>query len=255
MFQSLSGLRRKLITFGLVGMACLSASFLAAEPAWAASAPAQSVSDDDIQAYESRHGYTILCPKKPQVIPASIFFEGENKKGDVLVFDGYYNDVTHTFVTRNAWAILVDDFDTKDVPDFNKISEQEAETYLEKLMHTNPFEGVSLINLTPTNKAVLANTAKEIEIDENGDGQDVDTAVAETQQAVVFFRTPDGRCFTARLIDNPVLREQAVKDFLVGVASIMSKGTQDAVAGSASTSDKQKASNSKDKKTKKDKKK
>ena len=83
MFQSLSGLRRKLITFGLVGMACLSASFLAAEPAWAASAPAQSVRDDDIQAYESRHGYTILCPKKPQVIPASIFFEGENKKGDV----------------------------------------------------------------------------------------------------------------------------------------------------------------------------
>ena len=250
MFHSLSGFRRKLITFGLVGMACLSSSFLAAEPALAASAPAQSVSDDDIQAYESRYGYTILCPKKPQVIPASIYFEGENKKGDVLVFDGYYNDVTLTFVTRNAWAILVDDFDTKDVPDFNKISEQEAETYLTKLMQTNPLEGVSLINLTPTNRAVLAKTAKEIEINENG--QEVDTAVAETQQAVVFFRTPDGRCFTARLIDNPVLRENSVKDFLLGIASI--RNTKGEATASANTAGKQKTNDSKDKKAKKDKK-
>ena len=247
MFHSFSGLRRKLIAAGLVGMACLSASFLAVPPAWAEAAPEQTVSDEDIQAYESRYGYTILCPKKPQVIPASVFYEGENKKGDVLVFDGYYSDATHTYFIRNGWAILVDDFDTKAVPDFNKVSEKDAETYLENLIHSNPFEGVSLINLTPTNKAILAKTAKEIEIDEKGDGQEVDTAVAETQQAIVFFRTPDGRCFTARLIDNPVLRDSAVQDFLLGLASL--RNVKNPASGKADVQQSSKGNqNKKDKK-------
>ena len=32
-----------------------------------------------------RYGYTIVCPKKPSVVPASMLFD-EKEKGDVLIF-------------------------------------------------------------------------------------------------------------------------------------------------------------------------
>lgn len=56
----------------------------------------------------ARYGYSIVCPKKPNVIPLSIM--EEKAKGEVLIFDndGYY--------INNAWIIMVNAFDENEIP-------------------------------------------------------------------------------------------------------------------------------------------
>lgn len=184
----------------------------------AAEAVADSDSELKVYLYENeKYGYTMLCPYQPEgIIPASMIYEG--KKGDILVFSSSSDD--NGYAIHHAWVILVDAFDDKAVPDLNKISEQEAESYLEKLMHSNGYEGISLVNLTENNKGIFAVTAKEVEIDTDGDGEFDVTATAETQEAVAFFRTEKGRCFAMHLIDNPELRKESIALFQFGVSSV-----------------------------------
>ncbi len=162
-----------------------------------------------------RYGYTMLCPSAPAgVIPASMFYEDNNKKGDVIVFDSTGYNVKY------AWVVLVDAFDDKSVPDLNKISEKEAGEYLQKLMHSYGYEGISLINLSDSNKAIYGLTARSLEIDTNGDGVPDTTAEAATQMAVTFFRTEKGRCVSVQLIDNPTIREDALAAYQRGVTTL-----------------------------------
>ena len=167
-----------------------------------------------VYSFVSDYDYGMLCPHKPVgIIPASQLY-GDDRKGDVLIFENEGYNIKH------AWVILVDAFDTKAVPDFNKISEKDAETYLEKLMHSSGYEGISLVNLTQDNKAVFGITAKEVEIDTDGDGVMDARAVAETQEAVVFFRTSKGKCIAMHLIDNPILRKETVGAFQYGASTL-----------------------------------
>ena len=157
------------------------------------------------------YGYTIQCPKKPNVIPASMLYEG--KKGEVLIFD---ND---GYNIRNAWVVLTNAFDEKKMPDLNKLKEADARKYLSDLMGNNGYEGVMLINLSAKNKAIYAVTAKTVDIDTDGDGKVDATATANTQMAVTFFRGNKNGRYSVQLIDNPVLRESALRDFQKGVVS------------------------------------
>ena len=182
----------------------------------AAEAAAQTAADQTQPAagytYTSKvYGYTIQCPKKPNVIPASMLYEG--KKGEVLIFD---ND---GYNIRNAWVILTNAFDEKKIPNLNKLKEAEAKNYLSELMARNGYEGVMLINLSETNKAIYAITAKTVDIDTDGDGKADATATANTQMAVTFFRGNKHGRYSIQLIDNPALRETALKDFQKGVVS------------------------------------
>ena len=182
----------------------------------AAEAAAQAASDQTQPAagytYTSKvYGYTIQCPKKPNVIPASMLYEG--KKGEVLIFD---ND---GYNIKNAWVVLTNAFDEKKMPDLNKLKEADARKYLSELMGSNGYEGVMLINLSATNKAIYAVTAKTVDIDTDGDGKVDATATANTQMAVTFFRGNKNGRYSVQLIDNPVLRESALKDFQKGVVS------------------------------------
>lgn len=157
------------------------------------------------------YGYTIQCPKKPNVIPASMLYEG--KKGEVLIFD---ND---GYNIRNAWVILTNAFDDKKIPNLNKLKEDDAKKYLSELMSRNGYEGVMLINLSASNKAIYAITAKTVDIDTDGDGKVDATATANSQMAVTFFRGNKNGRYSVQLIDNPVLRDSALKDFQKGVVS------------------------------------
>ena len=47
----------------------------------------------------------------------------------------------------------------------------EAEKLLSGIMGSNGYEGIMLVNLNAKNKAIYAVTAKEVEIDEDGDGK------------------------------------------------------------------------------------
>lgn len=190
-----------------------------------------------------QYGYTIQCPQKPVgVIPASALYE--DKKGEVLIFD---ND---GYNIKYAWVVLTDAFDNKSVPDLNKLKEPEAEKLLSGIMGSNGYEGIMLVNLNAKNKAIYAVTAKEIEIDENGDGQIDGVAKADTQMAVAFFRTEKGNRYGVELIDNPDLRESSLAAFQKGITTLKDVDGKQLM----SSKDKKVKNVKKDKKDKKNKK-
>ena len=157
--------------------------------------------------------YTSQCPQKPVgVIPASALYE--DKKGEVLIFD---ND---GYNIKYAWVVLTDAFDNKNVPDLNKLKEPEAEKLLSGIMGSNGYEGIMLVNLNAKNKAIYAVTAKEVEIDEDGDGKVDGVAKADTQMAVAFFRTEKGNRYGVELIDNPDLRASSLAAFQKGITTL-----------------------------------
>ena len=176
---------------------------------------AQTQQTVDYTYTSKEYGYTIQCPQKPNVIPASMLYEG--KKGEVLVFDN------EGYTIKNAWVILTDAFDSKNTPDYNKLKEDEAENYLTTLMNNNAYESARLIKLDEKRKAVFAVTAKEVELDTDGDGKPDVTAKADTQMAVLFFRGNKGGCYSIQLIDNPDLRESALLAFKAGAISFQEK--------------------------------
>ena len=207
---------------GMMMIGCLAVSLLIAggvQTAEAkkdkATAVSQTATAEGYLYTSKNYGYTIVCPKKPNVIPASLLMEG--RKGEVLIFD---ND---GYNIKNAWIVLADAFDKKKTPDFNKMNEAEAKKYLEGIMQSNPYEGVMVVNLTKNNKAIYALTAKEVELDTDGDGKPDVTAKADTQMAVLFFRGNKGGCYSLQLIDNPVLRDSEIVKFQNGAMSFNEK--------------------------------
>ncbi len=197
------------------------------------------------------YGYSIECPSTPRVVPAEIFFDDNTKKGDVLVFDfEVANDGSYN--VKRAWVILFDAFNTNAVPDFNVAQKQLIDQYLTELQKQG-YEGLTLVDITKDNKGILGITAKEIEIDEDGDGKPDGIATADYQSAVAFFRMSDNRCVAAQLIGSNDLNEAAVNNFRTALSTIKkvdlsAKNTED----NSKDKDNKK---SKDKKSKKDKKK
>ena len=160
-----------------------------------------------------QYGYTIQCPQKPVgVIPASALYE--DKKGEVLIFDNDGYDIKYD------WVELSDAYDNKNVPDLNNLKEPEAEKLLSGIMGSNGYEGIMLVNLNAKNKAIYAVTAKEVEIDEDGDGKIDGVAKADTQMAVAFFRTEKGNRYGVELIDNPDLRASSLAAFQKGITTL-----------------------------------
>ena len=185
----------------------------------AKAAPQEAKADDNQQGSyvytSSKYGYSINCPQKPHVIPASELYEG--KQGEVLIFDNEGYNI------KNAWVIIKDAFDDAKMPDLNTIDEAAAKAYLDGLMKSNGYEGIMLINRNATDRAIYAITAKEVEIDSDGDGQPDMTATADTQMAVTFFRGNKGGRYSVQLIDNPDLRDTAIDAFQKGVVSFTEK--------------------------------
>ena len=62
--------------------------------------------------------------------------------------------------------------------------------------------------------------AKEVEIDEDGDGKIDGVAKADTQMAVAFFRTEKGNRYGVELIDNPDLRASSLAAFQKGITTL-----------------------------------
>lgn len=208
---------KRLMMAGLLSALVLGAGVFPAPVEAAASQGEEKAAQAEAVQYVSReYGYSIVCPKKPNVIPAQALFE--DKKGEILIFENEEYNIKH------AWVILVDAFQDKGVPDLNKITEKEAEDLLVKLQKSNGYEGIALVNISPTNKAIYAVTAKEVEIDTTGDGVPDTRATADTQMAVTFFRGAKGGRYSIQLIDNPVLRETSLKDFQTAITTFRETG-------------------------------
>ena len=154
-----------------------------------------------------------MCPQRPVgVIPASALFE--NREGEILIFE---NEEYHI---KYAWVILVNAFPEEALPNLNTIDPEQAAELLSKIMGSNGYEGIMLANLTEGNKAIFAMTAKEVEIDEDGDGTPDATATTDRQMAVLFFRDRYGARYGVELIDNPQLRASSVSAFLAGARTL-----------------------------------
>lgn len=201
-------------------MGCLAVSLLIVGGVQTAEAkkdkPAAAQTTAEGYLYTSKeYKYSVLCPKKPNVIPADLLMEG--RKGEVLIFDNEGYNI------KNAWVILTEAFDKKKTPDFNKMNEAEAKKYLDDIMQSNPYEGIALVNLSKNNKAIYALTAKEVELDTNGDGKPDVKATSDTQMAVLFFRGNKGGCYSMQLIDNPELRSDEIVKFQNGAMTFQEK--------------------------------
>ena len=186
-----------------------------ADAAAPAQAAAETIAPDALTyAYESaKYGYRIMCPQKPVgVIPASALYE--NREGEILVFDNEEYNIKY------AWVVLINAFSDETVPNLNTIKPEEAVNLLKRIQNSNGYEGIMLINLSDTNKAIFAMTAKEVDIDEDGDGVVDATAKADNQMAVLFFRGTNGQRYGLELIDNPMLRAKSVATLIAGARSM-----------------------------------
>lgn len=156
-----------------------------------------------------RYGYSIVCPKKPNVIPASILVEGA--RGDVLIFQNEEYDI------KNAWVILVEAFEDKELPaDIGNQSEAEQQAYIDRLMNTAGYEFVRLTQVADST-GVYAVTAREIDVDTNGDGKPDEMMVADNQSVKTFFRGQYGGHFSVQLLDNPELSPAGVSFYQLGL--------------------------------------
>lgn len=165
--------------------------------------------DHGVKYTSQRYGYSIICPKKPNVIPASLLVEGS--KGDVLIFDNDGYDI------KNAWVVLAEAFDDAELPpDMGQRSESEQMAYIDHLMNTAGYEFVRLTEVAGST-GVYAVTAKEIDVDTDGDGQPDEMMVAENQGIKTFFRGQFGGRFSVQLIDNPELSQAGVSLYQLGL--------------------------------------
>ena len=155
------------------------------------------------------YGYTIKTPKKPNVIAANLLYE--DKTGEILIFDNEEYNI------KKAWVVIKDAFDGSKVPDYNTMSADESKKYLKDLVASNGYEGAMLVPLANNNKAVYAITAKILDVDTDGDGKPDATVTASSQNAVVFFRSANKKCYSMMLIDNPELTDSAIEEFQQGL--------------------------------------
>ena len=160
------------------------------------------------------YGFKIICPTKPAVVVNP--FEDPKQKGELLVFANDGMKIIYGF------QILLDAFDTKKVPNFNKDKKKIIDAYIENLKKDNAYEFVGVETVSRNskgveNKGVVLITAKEIEVrDDNGEV--TDTLVADEQTAFTFFRTRSGRCISIQLITSD-FNEDNLKDYRNSVAT------------------------------------
>ena len=177
--------------------------------------PAQSdqqtvkISTDDFLTYTSQaYGFSIKCPWEPVVV--DLRFEDPNRRGELLVFANKGMDILL------GYRIVLDAFDNRRVPDFNKGDKAAIDNYIDVLKQVNLYEVATLENIAANNKGVFAITAKEFEVKDK-DGN-IQTVTASTQNAITFFRTPLGRCVSVQLITNE-LSDNLLKAYQFSVAS------------------------------------
>lgn len=160
------------------------------------------------------NGFTIDCPQLPVgVLYADALFEG--KEGEILVFQN------EGFHIQHAWVILRNAYTDKEIPDMTKASEAEQQAVIDRLLK-NGYEYVRIADIDSPRfktKGVYAVTAKELEIDTNGDGKPDTVAKADSQMIETYFPGEQGGHFEFILIDNPDLKEEHVKNYQAAVGT------------------------------------
>lgn len=201
-------------------MAAFAAEAPAAETAAASEEPRELSAEEALELYKQsgylytsqRYGFSIVCPTKPvAVVPASMI--DEQAYGEVLIFESEGFDIKH------AWTIQCKAFEDASIPDnLAQKSEKEQQAYLDNLMKTMPYEFVRLADVLGDGRLGLyAVTAKDWEVDENGDGKPDGTLHSDTQTVRTFFRGQLGGHFAVELLDNPDITAAHTATYRLGL--------------------------------------
>lgn len=172
----------------------------------------EAAEDAGVEYVSEEYHYSIMCPSAPKVLPARVMYDDASKQGEMLVFESEGFDV------KSGWVIMFDAFDSTLVPNFNKDSKKFIEQYIDAKKDSGSYDSFQLIEVTKGNKGVLGITAKEIEVDEDDDGKIDGVAIADHQEAVVFFRTTLGRCTSVTLLGNDI-SEEALEKFRAALST------------------------------------
>ena len=101
-------------------------------------------------------------------------------------------------------------------PDITKQPEAKQKEYIDKFMKSSPYEFIRLTEVDGRS-GVYAVTAKEIEVDTNGDGKFDEVMKAESQMVQTFFRGAYGGRFGVMLMENPDLTKDGVSVYHLGL--------------------------------------
>ena len=164
-----------------------------------------------------RYGYSILCPVKPKVMPASAY--NEQDKGDVLLYSGSYDNI------KKAWVICINGYDNKVVPEnLGTMQENEAQALLKDFAANYGLEYAQIVEIANRNEdgsqaegyryGIAGPTAKEVEVDSDGDGVMDSVAVAENQMMKLFIPGQYGGHFMLGLIQAGGLQKRDVEEFM-----------------------------------------
>lgn len=178
------------------------------------SAENQTIQNSSYEYTSEVYGFKINCPVKPAVVVNP--FEDPKKKGELLVFANDGMKIIY------GYQIMIDAFDTKTVPDFNKDKKKVIDAYIEKLKADNAYEFIGLETVArysngKENKGIVLFTAKEIEV-KGDDGEVEGTLTADEQTAFTFFRSRSGRCISIQLITSD-FNEDNIIDYRKSVAT------------------------------------
>ena len=149
---------------------------------------------DFVEYKSAAYGYKIKCPFNPVAV-TDLKFDEPAEKGEMLVF---LNDGAEVEL---GYRITLDAFPDKNAPNFNKDDEKTLNSYLDYLKRVNPLDTAMITNLGANNKGAFIVTAKEIE---NDKGEKI---TADTQIAMVIFRTPNGGRISIQLLANEFSQE------------------------------------------------
>lgn len=177
-----------------------------------------------------RYGYTIMCPGKPTIVPASMM--DETAKGDILIFANKGMEII------KAWIVLVDGYDEGMVPkNLGQMSDEDKAALNKKFCEEYGFGYASVVDLGKDRYGMYCITAKEVDVDTNGDGKFDDVMVASNQMVKTFLEGEFGGRFAICLLDNPVLSKEGIAIYNVGLTTFKqwpTSGYQNAQKNAAS---------------------
>ena len=192
-----------------------------AEEASADQPPSAASQQDQIEfTYKhtsQRYGYSIWCPVKPKVIPASAY--NEQDKGDVLLYSGTYDNM------KKAWIVCINGYDEKEIPEnLGTMQEDEAKAFLKDFAANYGLEYAQIIEIANRNDdgtqaegyryGIAGPTAKEVEVDTDGDGVMDSVAVADNQMMKLFVPGQYGGHFVLGLVQAGGLQKHDVAEFM-----------------------------------------
>lgn len=196
-----------------------------------------------------RYGYSIWCPVQPKVLPASAY--NEHDKGDVLLYSGTYDNI------KKAWVVCINGYDEKEIPNnLGSMQEDEVKTFLKNFAATYGLEYAQIVEVANRNDdgsqaegyryGIAGPTAKEVEVDTDGDGVMDSIAVAENQMMKLFVPGQYGGHFVLGLIQAGGLQKRDVEEFMnAGIYTLQQWPTSGYTKAKAEAGDKDKNSKKK----------